>query len=288
MAYKIGNLELKSRVLLAPMLEPNDVAFRLLCKKAGCGLTYTGMVSPLSKQKMRLDDKPAVQLFGNSVKGIKSFIKKYDSKVSLWDFNLGCPSKLSKMLGHGGCLDDINVIEKILKVMRSSTDKPISIKLRKSDRAIEIAKMAEKYVDAIGIHARTVSQGYAGEVDYDFALKLKRAVKCPVIFSGNVDAENIDSILKDFDFVFVGRAAIGNPNFFLRKKLVGSGELVVGSNFGFIEYLKLAKKYGLFFRQIKYQAMNFTKGVKGAAKIRGGLVETESVDEIEEVMGKVK
>ena len=107
MVYRIGKLKLKNRFLLAPMLEPNDVAFRLLCKKAGCGLTYCGMTSPLSRQKMFLDDKPAVQLFGNSAKGIASFIKKYDSKVSLWDFNLGCPSKLSKKMGHGAylCID---------------------------------------------------------------------------------------------------------------------------------------------------------------------------------------
>ena len=119
MVYKIGNLELGARVLLAPMLEPNDIAFRLLCKRAGAGLTYTGMVSPLSKQKLDLDDKPGLQLFGNSARGIRSFMKRYDSKVSLWDFNLGCPSKLSKRLGHGAFMHgDIGAIEDILKVMR--------------------------------------------------------------------------------------------------------------------------------------------------------------------------
>jgi len=177
MECNIGTLKLKNRIFLAPMLEPNDVAFRLLCKKAGCGLTYTGMVSPLSKQKMELDDKPAVQLFGNNARGIVSFIKKYDSKVSLWDFNLGCPSKLSKRLEHGAFMHkDIEAIEKILKAMRSATKKPVTIKLRKSYNAIEIARMAEKYVDAIGIHARTFEQGYGGEVDYAFALKLKKTV----------------------------------------------------------------------------------------------------------------
>jgi tRNA-dihydrouridine synthase len=276
MVYRIGKLKLKSRVLLAPMLEPNDVAFRLLCKKAGCGLTYTGMVSPLSKQKLDLDDKPAVQLFGNSVRGIKSFIKKYDSGVSLWDFNLGCPSKLSKRLGHGGCLGNVGVIEKILKVMCSSTDKPISIKLRKSDKAIEVALMAEKYVDAIGIHARTVKQGYSGDVDYDFALKLKKVVGIPVIYSGDVDEKNIDKILKDFDFVFVGRACIGNPGFFSGKKIK------------FNEYLKLAKRYWLFFWQIKFQAMNWTKGMAGAKRIRLGLIGAKSVSDIEAAMGKNK
>jgi len=286
MEYKIGDLKLKNSILLAPMLEPNDIAFRLLCKRAGCGLTYTGMVSPLSKGKLDLpqidsscgdyltglDDEPAVQLFGNSSRGIRGFIKKYDSKVSLWDFNLGCPSKLSKRLGHGGCLEDLSVIEKILKMMRSATDKPVTIKLRKSGRALEIAKMAEKYVDAIGIHARSVSQGYAGDVDYDFALSLKSKVSVPVIFSGNVDEGNVKKILRDFDFVFVGRSAIGNPGFFSGKRV------------GFGEYLKLARKYGLFFRQIKYQAMNWTKGMRRARRVREMLVGAKTIGEIERMM----
>jgi tRNA-dihydrouridine synthase len=226
---------------------------------------------------MYLDDRPAVQLFGNSVKGIKSFIEKYDSEVSLWDFNLGCPSKLSKRLGHGGCLDDLKIIEKILKVMRSATSKPVTIKLRKSSSAVGIARMAERVgVDAVGIHARSVSQGYSGDVDYDFALELKKSVSIPVIFSGDVDEENVDKILKDFDFVFVGRAAIGNPGIFSGKRIL------------FGEYLKLAKKYKLFFRQIKFQAMNWTKGMAGAKKIRLGLIGAKSVSDVEKAMGKNK
>ncbi len=272
MEYQIGKLKLKNKLLLAPMLEPNDVAFRLLCKKAGCGLTYTGMTSPLSKQKMYLDDKPAVQLFGNNARGISSFIKKYDKKVSLWDFNLGCPSKLSRRLEHGAFMHkDVEAIEEILKAMRSATKKPVTIKLRKSANAIEIAKMAEKYVDAIGIHSRTAGQGYGGEVDYKFALKLKKAVKVPVIYSGNVDEKNVDKILKDFDFVFIGREAIGNPGFF-------------GKKFSFKDYLKLAKKYKLFFRQVKFQAMNFTKGITGAKKMRLGLIGAKTVSDVENVM----
>jgi len=303
MVFKIGNLKLKNRFLLAPMLEPNDVAFRLLCKKASCGLTYTGMTSPLSKQKMNLDDKPAVQLFGNSVRGIKLFMKKYDSKVSLWDFNLGCPSKLSKRLGHGAFtpLDNLRhqtgQVEEILKVMRSATMKPVTIKLRKSGKAIRIAKMAEKYVDAIGIHARTIEQGYSGEVDYDFALKLKKAVSVPVIYSGNVNEKNAKRILKDIDFVFVGREAIGNPSVFRRlvessqKPKVSAGSVKSASlevGIEFKEYLKLAKKYKLFFRQIKYQAMNFTKGISGAKKMRLGLIGAKNVSDVENVMGKNK
>jgi len=241
---KIENLEVENRVFLAPMLEPNDIAFRMLCKKAGAGLTYTGMVSPLSKQKIFFDDKPAVQLFGNTNKGIKEFIKKYDKKVSLWDFNLGCPSKLSK--------------------------KPISIKLRKSPQAIEIAKMAEKYVDAIGIHPRTLEQGYSGSPDYEFALKLKDSVKVPVIYSGDIHEKEIKKVLKDFDYVFIGRAAMGNPGIFGREQ-------------SFEDYLELAIKYDLPFRQIKYQAMLFTKGKKRAKRLRAKLMEAKTIEEIKQL-----
>jgi len=279
---KIGNLKLRNRLLLAPMLEPNDIAFRLLCKRAGCGLTYTGMVSPLSKQKMNLDDKPAVQLFGNSSKGIKSFIKKYDSKVSLWAFNLGCPSKLSRRLEHGAFMhEDLESIGEILKAMRGATKKPVTIKLRKSGKALEIARMAEEIgIDAIGIHARTFGQGYSGDVDYDFALELKKAVSIPVIFSGCVGVDNADDILKDFDFVFVGRASIGRPEIF--SELVGGRWSVVGV--GFKDYLKLAKKYKLFFRQVKFQAMSFTKGLVNAKELRMGLIGAKNVGDIERIM----
>ena len=96
--YKIRNLEVPNRIFLSPMLEPNDIAFRLMCKEAGAGLTYTGLFSPLSLKEIYFDDKPALQLFGGTNKGFRDFIKKNDDKVSLWDFNLGCPSKLSKKL----------------------------------------------------------------------------------------------------------------------------------------------------------------------------------------------
>ena len=84
---KIGSLKLKNRIFLAPMAEVNDIAFRKLCLDAGAGLVFTGMINPLSKQEIDLGDKPALQLFSTNEKGIKEFIKKYESKVKLFDFN---------------------------------------------------------------------------------------------------------------------------------------------------------------------------------------------------------
>ena len=293
MKYKLGNLKLNNRIFLAPMLEPNDIAFRLLCKRAGCGLTYGGMTSALSRAKIHLDDKPILQLFGNSSRGIKNFMNKYDSKVSGWDFNLGCPSKLSRKLGHGACLNNLNIIRDILEVMRENTKKPLTIKIRKSDFSFDILKICEEVgVDGICIHARTVSQGYSGEVDYDFALEVKRQTEIPVIFSGVSDVADVDSILQDFDFVMIGRCAIGRPEIF--SGLVNGQWSVVerchnfNSHFRFGDYLKLAKKYKLYFRQIKYQAMNFTKGIPNGKSLRVKLISANDVEEIEDIFGSNK
>ena len=96
---KIKKIPCKNRIFLAPMEEVNDPAFRLMCKKAGAGLTYTGLTSALSPKKLILKDKPVLQLFANSIKGVSDFMKKYDSKVAFWDFNLGCPAKTAKRHG---------------------------------------------------------------------------------------------------------------------------------------------------------------------------------------------
>ncbi|RLG12622.1 hypothetical protein DRN73_02065 [Candidatus Pacearchaeota archaeon] len=270
---------LKKKIFLAPMEEINDIAFRLLCKKAGA-ITFTGMIHPLTKQKLFLDDKPVLQLFSTSEKGIKKFIKKYNKKVSAWDFNLGCPAKTAKKHGFGVFLhSNLNTIEKILKTMRQNTKKFLFVKLRISPYFFDIIKIAEKYCDAIIIHPRTQQQGYSGKPDLGFALKIKSISKIPVIYSGDVNEKNYKNLLKKFDAVMIGRAAIGNPNIFakltnqnLKKKIT------------FKDYLKLAIKYKLPFRQIKFQAMNFTKKKKNAKKIRLKLFKAKNINEIKEIL----
>jgi len=284
---KIKNFKPKNRIFLAPMEEVNDIAFRLLCKKAGCGLTYTGMIHPLDKRDIFLDDKPALQLFGTSEKGIKEFIKKYEKKVSLFDFNLGCPAKTARKHGFGVFLHlKLDAIEKILKTMRESTDKPITVKLRKSKHALKIVKIAEKYCDAVCIHARTQIQGYGGIPDMKFAEKIKSSANIPVIYSGDVtptgvpsaegNENNADELLKKFDFVMIGRKAIGNPNIF--SKLINKKTGIT-----FEDYLELAEKYNLPFKQIKFQAMCFTKNMRNAKEKRLEIFKCRKVDEIKKL-----
>lgn len=288
--YKLRNLKLKNPYFLAPMQEINDIAFRMLCKKAGCSLTFTGMINPLTHQSLNLKDKPAIQLFSEDGKGISKFIKKYDGKASLWDFNLGCPAKTAKKHKFGFFMNDkLELIEKILKTMRQSTDKPLTVKLRISHNTFKIIKIAEKYCDAISIHPRTQAQGYSGTPDTSYAEKIKKMTSLPVIYSGNVNEKNARELLKTFDFVMLGREAIGNPSIF-SKLLTKDSETrqrvksdYHDTSLSFASYLTLAKKHRLCFEQIKMQSINFTKGMHNAKKLREKLMKVKNVEEIKKI-----
>lgn len=255
----------------------NDIAFRTLCKKAGAGLVYTGMINPLTKQKIDLEDKPAIQLFSKDGKGIREFIKKHDKEAMLWDFNLGCPAKTAKRHGFGFFMNnELELIEKILSEMRQATKKPLTIKIRISQNTEKIIKIAEKYCEAISIHPRTQAQGYSGKPDIAFVERIKSQTSLPIIYSGNVNEKNANKLSESFDFVMIGREAIGNPNIF--SKLSGSKK-----EFSFKDYLKIATKYKLSFSQIKNQAMNFTKNQNGAKKMRASLIRARNLEDIKKV-----
>ena len=285
MIYQIKNLKLKNRIFLAPMHQINDIAFRLLCKNAGAGLTYTGLINPQTRKKLELKDKPMLQLACNSTKDIKKLIKKYDKTISGYDLNLGCPSPHAKQSKFGYFMtNNLELIEQILKEIKKYTKKPLTLKIRKMPlpQTKAIVKLAEKYCDAIAVHPRTQIQGYSGIPDLEFARTVKQLTKLPIIYSGNVNnKEDSEKMLKEFDFIMIGRASIGNPNIFSKftnKSIV--------KPLTFINWYKLAKKEikSLNFKQIKFQAINFTKGFQGASQIRNELSKTKNKKDLLKVI----
>ena len=277
--YKIGNLKLKNPYFLAPMAGINDIAFRILCKNTGAGLVYTGMINPLTREELILEDNPAIQLFSTNEKGIAEFIKEHEGNAQLFDFNLGCSAQTAKEHGFGAFIPKVDGnIKKILEAMRASTKKPITIKLRKSANAFKIVKLAEKYCDAICIHPRTITQGYSGKADISFAEELKQKTSLPIIYSGDVNEKNAQELLKKFDFVMIGRNAIGYPNIFAK---LAEKDL----DLGFEDYLKLALRYELKFAHIKAQAICFTKYQENAGELREKLSHAKSLNELKKILG---
>jgi tRNA-dihydrouridine synthase len=285
---KLKNIKLKNRIFLAPMHQINDIAFRLLCKRAGAALTYTGLLNPHTREYLSFKDKPAVQFACNNPQGLKEFIKKHDKKISLYDFNLGCPSPHAKQSKIGYfMIKNTKEIETILKTIKENTKKPLTLKIRKVDdeNLKNIIALAEKYCEAIAVHPRTQAQGYSGIPDLEFARHVKSLTKLPIIYSGNINTkEQADNLLKEFDFIMVGRSAIGNPGIFYELKSKKSKKIT------FQTWLKLAKKINpkIYFSHIKFQALNFTKGFDGSHQIRHKLSLAKNEKEILEILKEVK
>lgn len=235
--WKIGNVEIKNRVVFAPMAGISNESFRQIIKEMGAGLIYSEMISnmgiiynsknTISMLKINDDERPiSIQIFGSDK---ESFIKaaKYvndNIKPDIIDINMGCPvPKVAlKSQAGSGLLKDPNKIYEIVSSVVKTVDIPVTVKIRSgwnkdSINCIEVAKLIEKAgASAIAIHPRTREQGYSGTADWNLIKEIKQNVNIPVI--GNGDIKTIYDAKRmleetNCDAIMIGRASIGNPWF---------------------------------------------------------------------------
>lgn len=231
---KIRALQLKNPIILAPMAGISDLPYRLIMKPAGAGLVFTEMVSAVGLVRAKgrnrtfelLDSRPeerplGVQLFGSDPDYLAQGARLVANHADLIDLNLGCPvPKVTKGGGGSALLREPERIRRIVASIRGAWDGPLTVKIRSGWDAgqlnyLEIGRIAEEEgVDAITLHPRTRSQGFAGLSDWTHLRRLKEALTIPVIGSGDIytAADGLRMLTETgCDAIMIGRGGYGNP-----------------------------------------------------------------------------
>ena len=243
---QIGEIKLAAPLALAPMAGITDLPFRLICRRLGCGMTVSEMVSAKgllyknvkTTEMLRIDDgeRPtAIQLFGSVPEELAEAARMVEaSGADMIDFNMGCPVPKIVNNGEGSALmKQPQLAHDILAAMVKAVKIPVTVKFRagwddSNRNAVEIAKAVEAAgVSAVAVHGRTRQQFYEGKADWGIIAEVKQAVKVPVF--GNGDIFTVEDGLRmlaetGVDGLMIGRGADGNPWIFRELAAVLRGE----------------------------------------------------------------
>ena len=235
MKWKIGNVEIKNQVVLAPMAGISNTAYRQIIKEMGAGQIFAEMVSDkalvygsektFDLLKMSDMERPiAQQIFGSDVDSFVKAAKLVEDKMhpDIIDINMGCPVPKVAIKSQAGSalLKNPDKIKEIVSAVVKAVSVPVTVKIRSgwdanSVNAVEVAKVIEEAgASAITVHGRTRAQGYSGNADWNIIKQVKEMVSIPVIGNGDVTSAEKAKEMLDFtgcDAVMIGRGVLGNP-----------------------------------------------------------------------------
>lgn len=242
----IAGIVFDNPFLLGPMAGVTDSAFRSICRRQGAAGTYTEMVSAKAltfrdkKTQVLLHIEPEEHPCGAQIFGSEPEVCAQAAQMALeisgadfLDINMGCP--VPKITGNGegsALMLDPKQAEKVITAVRRSIQKPLTVKFRKGFdeercNCVEFARTAEGCgVDAVCVHGRTRQQMYAGRSDLEAVLRVKEAVRIPVIASGDMftPEDGLNALRRGVDFVMVARGAQGDPSVFRRMVAAWKGQ----------------------------------------------------------------
>lgn len=309
---KIGDIEMKNKVVLAPMAGVCNSAFRLTVKEFGAGLVCAEMVSDKgivmqnakTMNMLYIDEreKPlSLQIFGGEKKTLveaAQFVDK-NTTADIIDINMGCPvPKITKCDAGARWLLDPNKIYEMVSAVVDAVDKPVTVKMRigwdeEHVFAIENARAVERAGGkAVSLHGRTRVQLYEGKANWDIIREVKNSINIPLIGNGDVETpQDAERMLKEtgVDGVMIGRAALGNPWMIYRTvKYLETGQLMDEPTVRekmdvcilHMDRLIALKNEHVAVREMRNHASWYLKGIKGNGKARKGINVCETREDV--------
>ncbi|MGG0412496.1 tRNA dihydrouridine synthase DusB [Peribacillus simplex] len=309
---KIGDIEMKNPVVLAPMAGVCNSAFRLTVKEFGAGLVCAEMVSDKgiviknakTMNMLYIDEreKPlSLQIFGGEKKTLveaAQFVDK-NTNADIIDINMGCPvPKITKCDAGAKWLLDPNKIYEMVSAVVDAVEKPVTVKMRigwddEHVFAIQNAQAVERAGGkAVSMHGRTRVQMYEGKANWDIIREVKQSINIPLIGNGDVETpQDAERMLKEtgVDGVMIGRAALGNPWMIYRTvKYLETGQLMDEPSVRekmdvcvlHMDRLIALKNENVAVREMRKHASWYLKGVKGNAQARKGINECETREDV--------
>lgn len=317
---KIGTIDLGERpVLLAPMEDVTDIAFRLMCKRFGADMVYTEFVSSdalirhVNKTKAKLtvsdEERPvAIQIYGKDVETMVEAARICETaEPDLIDLNFGCPVKKVANKGAGaGMLRNIPLMLDITREVVKAVNIPVTVKTRlgwDNDHKI-IPVLAEQLQDcgiaALSIHGRTRAQMYTGQADWTLIGEVKNNTRIKIPIIGNGDVTSAEQCLRHFeeygvDSVMIGRGSIGRPWIFREvKHLLTHGDLLPDEPFKwYLDILKqqvlesvdrLDEHRGILHIRRHLAATSLFKGIPDFKPTRVAMLRAGTVEELFGIM----
>ncbi|MBU5674187.1 tRNA dihydrouridine synthase DusB [Paenibacillus brevis] len=313
---KIGDIEMKNPVVLAPMAGVCNPAFRLIAKEFGTGLVCAEMVSDKAilhgnkrtREMLFVDEreKPlSLQIFGGDRESLVEAAKVVDQETNadIIDINMGCPvPKVTKCDAGARWLLDPNKIHEMVSAVVDAVSKPVTVKMRIGWDAehiyvVDNAKAVEAAGGkAISVHGRTREQLYTGHADWSYIKQAKESVSIPVIGNGDVSTpEDAKRMLEETgcDGVMIGRGALGNPWMLYRTVeylktgvLLPEPEAEEKIRIAILHMDRLAALKGehVAVKEMRKHLAWYLKGLKGAARIKDAIMEETRRDKMVRIL----
>lgn len=314
--WKIGDVEIPNRVVVAPMAGISNAAFRVTVKEFGAGLVVCEMISDKgiqTRNKKTLDmlhieenEYPlSVQIFGGDKANLVEAAKfvEANTQAAIIDINMGCPvNKIIKAEAGAKWLLDPNKVYEMVAAVADAVKVPVTVKMRigwDSDHvfAVENALAAERAgAGAVAMHGRTRVQMYEGQADWDVLRQVKQELTIPFMGNGDVRTPmDAKRMLEEVgaDGVMIGRAALGNPwMIYQTKHYLETGILLPEPSAR--EKIKTAKLHlerlvnlkgeVIATREFRQHAAYYLKGISRAAKTKVAVNQATRPEEMARIL----